>query len=162
MGDGRLGLLGERLLSRSDLCQRGFPPALELPGNEPVIGIDTVELPFGQRRGLSFSFELTFRAGAQRGVDLLLGLARPRQGVELDRGQCDQEGFRHDLRLQILVPEPAPIQSSDHLHPSPQCLRTVQSKLGAGAVLMTVLITVASHPSSTRKPIQTQSLGRYP
>ena len=76
LGDGlRRGSPGERLLGCPDLAQRCFPPTLELASDETIIGIDAVELAFCQSRSIPLPLELTFRAGPQRRVDLLLGSA---------------------------------------------------------------------------------------
>jgi hypothetical protein len=40
--DDRTGLLGDCLLSRSEIFQRCFPPALKLVRYEPIVGIDAV------------------------------------------------------------------------------------------------------------------------
>ena len=90
------GLLSERLLGRPDLVQGRFPAALEFRGDETIVGIDVVELPFGQSGGVALALELTFRTGAQRRIHLLLGSARPRQRIKLGRRQRCQERVRHD------------------------------------------------------------------
>jgi hypothetical protein len=41
------GLLDERFFSRPDLVQSRFPAALEFRGDETIVRIDLVELPFG-------------------------------------------------------------------------------------------------------------------
>src|SRR4051794_17682680 len=71
----RSGLLGERLLGRTNLVQCRFPPAFQFAGDETVVGIDAVELPFGQSRLLPLALELTFGAGAQRRIHLMPGPA---------------------------------------------------------------------------------------
>lgn len=58
-------MLGECLLSHPDFVQSRFPAALELCGDETIVGSDLVELPFRQRSGVTLPFKLTFRAGAQ-------------------------------------------------------------------------------------------------
>jgi hypothetical protein len=47
--------------SRADLVQSHFPAALEFRGDETILGIDPVELPFGQSGGVPRPLELTFR-----------------------------------------------------------------------------------------------------
>ena len=89
------GLLGERILGRPDLAQRRFPATLEFGGDETIVGIDAVELAFGQRGGIPLPLELTFRACAQRRIHLLLGSAGPRQRIKLGRRQGGQERLRH-------------------------------------------------------------------
>jgi hypothetical protein len=93
--DMRRGMPGERLLGRPDLAQRCFPPTLEFAGDETIVGIDAVELAFCQRRSIPLPLELTFRAGAQRRVDLLLGPAGSRQRVKLGGRQRRQERIGH-------------------------------------------------------------------
>ena len=58
------GLLCKRLLGRPDLVQSRFPAALEFRGDETIVGIDPVELPFGQSGGVPLPLELPFRTGA--------------------------------------------------------------------------------------------------
>jgi len=53
------GLLCERCLGLPDLVQSCFPTALEFRGDETIVGIDLVELPFRQSGGVLFPFELT-------------------------------------------------------------------------------------------------------
>src|SRR3954451_10978900 len=55
---------GERLLGRANLVQRRFPAMFQLAGDETVVRIDAVELPFGQGRFIPLALELTFGAGA--------------------------------------------------------------------------------------------------
>jgi hypothetical protein len=40
-------LLDERFFSRPNFVQSRFPAALEFRGDETIVGIDLVELPFG-------------------------------------------------------------------------------------------------------------------
>ena len=68
-------MLGERLLGRPNLLQRGLPATLEFGRDQTIVGIDAVELTFCQRRSVALALELAFRAGAQRRVDLALGSA---------------------------------------------------------------------------------------
>ena len=56
-------LLGERRLGRPNLLQRGLPATLEFGRDETIVGIDAVELPLRQCRGVSFPLDLVFRAG---------------------------------------------------------------------------------------------------
>ena len=57
--------LGKRFLGRSDLVQSCLPAALKFRGDETIVGVDPVELPFGQSGGVPPALELAFRAGAQ-------------------------------------------------------------------------------------------------
>ena|GEM_PF-2330225 len=58
------------------LRQRALPATLEFAGNETVVRIDAIELPFRQGRSVSGALDLAFGVCAQRVVDLLPGLAR--------------------------------------------------------------------------------------
>jgi hypothetical protein len=69
-------LLSKRFLRCPDLVQSCFPAAFEFRGDKPIVGVDLVELPFGQSGGVSLPFKLTLRTGTQSGVDLQLGAAR--------------------------------------------------------------------------------------
>src|SRR5258705_6535460 len=90
------GLLNKRLLGRPDLAQGRFPASLKFRGDETIVGVDAVELAFGQRGGIALALELPFRAGSQRRIHLLLSSARPRQRIELSWRQGRQEGIRHN------------------------------------------------------------------
>ena len=87
----RRGLLNKRLLGCSDLAQGLLPASLKFRGNETIVGIDAVELAFGQCGGVALALKLPFRAGSQRRIDLLLSSARPRQRIKLGRRQGRQE-----------------------------------------------------------------------
>ncbi len=91
----RRGLLNKRLLGRSGLAQGFLPASLKFRGNETIVGVDAVELAFGQCGGVALALELPFRAGSQRRIYLLLSSARPRQRIKLGRRQGCQEGIRH-------------------------------------------------------------------
>ena len=84
----RRGLLNKRLLGRSGLAQGFFPASLKFRGNETIVGVDAVELAFGQCGGVALALELPFRAGSQRRIHLLLSSARPRQRIKLGRRQA--------------------------------------------------------------------------
>nr|WP_294509843.1 hypothetical protein [uncultured Rhodopila sp.] len=88
--------MSKRLLGHSDLAQGGFPASLQFRGDETIVGVDTVELAFGQRGGIALALELPLRTGSQRGIHLLLSSVSPRQSIELSRRQGRQEGIRHN------------------------------------------------------------------
>ena len=89
------GLLDERFFGRPDFVQSHFPAALEFRGDKSIVGIDLVELPFGQSGGVPLPLKLTFRTGAQGGIHLHLGAAGPRQRIKLGRCQRRQERVCH-------------------------------------------------------------------
>ena len=91
----RRDLLSERFLSSPDLAQSRFPAPLEFRGDETIVGIDLVELPFGQGCGISLPFELACCTGAQGGIHLLLGSVGPRQRIKLGWRQRRQECVCH-------------------------------------------------------------------
>ncbi len=87
-------LASNGLLGDANLVQRYLPAALELGGDEPVIGINAVELALGKCSLVALAFQLAFRAALHRLVDLLLSPAGARQGVKLGRRQSRQECLR--------------------------------------------------------------------
>jgi hypothetical protein len=63
--------------------QGRFPASLKFRGDETIVGIDTVELAFGQRRSVTLPLELMLRTGTQRRIQLLLDPAGSLQRVKL-------------------------------------------------------------------------------
>src|ERR1700734_243498 len=70
------GLLSQRLFGRSDLAQGDFPASFEFRSDETIVGVDFVELAFGQRGGIALALKLPFGTGSQRRIALLLGPPR--------------------------------------------------------------------------------------
>ena len=79
---------GQRILRTPDLLQRRLPAALQLGGNEAVVGIDAVELSLCKRRLVATAFELLLRTLSHCLVCLALSAACPGQCVDLGWGQC--------------------------------------------------------------------------
>ena len=94
-GRARRRLFGKRCLGRPSLHQRALPSTLEFGGDKTVIRIDAIELPLRQSCSVSGALDFAFGIFAQRRVDLTLGPARARQGIEFGRRQCGQERARH-------------------------------------------------------------------
>jgi len=90
---GRLlcGLLGQRRLRRTSLHKRAFPAAFKFRGYETVVRVDAIILSLCQSRCIACAFNLAFGVCTQGSVDLALGPAGARQGIEFCGSQRGQE-----------------------------------------------------------------------
>jgi len=88
--------VSKRLFGGPDLVEGHFLASLKFRGDETIVGVDFVELAFGQRGGIALTLKLPFRAGSQRRIHLLLSSACPRKRVKFGRRQGRQEGIRHN------------------------------------------------------------------
>src|SRR5438105_839205 len=85
----------ERFHCAAELREGCLPAPLELGGDEPVVGIDSVELPLGEAGLVSETVDL-LRFGPLQGlVGLTLRLSRASPSVDLGGGYRCHEGGRN-------------------------------------------------------------------
>ncbi len=122
--------VGERGFGLAQIAQRLLPAPLEFGGDETVVRIDLIELPFGQRRPVAQPLNL-LRLSLQRGRVRLAperhcprvgiqfgggeGLEEGRHGLGIDRSGRDGLAHRHAVLLTKIVADVAgPVPVLDH------------------------------------------------
>src|SRR5436190_6769454 len=82
----------QRFLSPAELQERRLPTPLEFGRDEPVVGVDPVELALGETGFVAETVNLLHLGPLQGLVRLTLRLARASPSVDFGGGDCCQKG----------------------------------------------------------------------